>query len=309
MDSRRLGDAGLITSCLGFGCLALSGVYGDVDRSESLALIHYVLDVGVTLLDMSDDHADGEVERLVGEAVRPWRDDVLLATRTVQRGTGCGELAQACDASLKRLGVDYVDLYIAGHEEPSVPVEETARQLGDLVTAGKARHVGLSGVTGEQLRRAHAVHPVTALATEYSLWHRTVELDQLPVARELGIGVLAGRPLGRGFLTGRSLAPSRLGPADPRRADPRFSPHNLPRNTAMLRRVQTEAANMDVSTGRLALAWLLSRGPKVVPVPSTRDPVHLEMNVGSVRVRLTEGVCRRLEESFPPGSTGADCAG
>jgi aryl-alcohol dehydrogenase-like predicted oxidoreductase len=143
---------------------------------------------------------------------------------------------------------------------------------------------------------------------EYPLWPRAVELARLPVARELGIGVLACRPLGRGFLTGRSLSPSRLDPADPRRADPRFSPHNLPRNGAMLRRLQAEAANMDVSTGRLALAWLLSRGPDVVPVPSTRDPVHLEMNVGSVRLRLTEAVCRRLEEAFPPGSTGADCA-
>ncbi|WP_165974761.1 aldo/keto reductase [Nonomuraea deserti] len=302
MDSRRLGDTGPITSCLGFGCLALSGVYGEVTRSESLALLHNVLDTGVTLLDMSDNHANGEVERLVGEAVRPWRDDVLLSTRTLQRRSGNVQLRQACEASLERLGVDYVDLYIVGREPDAVPVEETAGRLGELVAAGKVRYAGLAGVTGDELRRAHAVHPITTLAMEYSLWHRDAELDQLPVARELGIGLIAGRPLGRGFLAGRGGSARELDPGDARLTDPRFDPANLPGNIARLRKLEAEAATMDVSTGRLALAWLLARGPDVVPVPSTRDPVHLEMNAGSVRLLLTDATCRRLEAAFPHGA-------
>ncbi|TLF72514.1 aldo/keto reductase [Nonomuraea sp. KC401] len=310
VDSRRLGDTGPITSCLGFGCLALSGVYGEVDRVESLALLHNVLDTGVTLLDMSDDHADGEVERLVGEAVRPWRDDVILSTRTLQRRSGGMSLRQACEASLKRLGVDHVDLYIVGRARDAAPVEEMAGRLGELVTAGKVRHAGLSDVTGDELRRAHAVHPITALGMEYSLWHRDAELDQLPVARELGIGLVAGRPLGRGFLAGRGGSARELDPGDARRADPRFDPANLPGNIARLRKLEAEAATMDVSTGRLALAWLLARGPDVVPVPSTRDPVHLEMNAGSVRLLLTDATCRRLEAAFPYGAaTGAPLPG
>ncbi|MGP3963719.1 aldo/keto reductase [Nonomuraea sp. 3N208] len=304
MDNRKLGDTGPVTSCLGFGCLALSGVYGEVDRDESISLIHGLPDTGVTLIAMSDDHAGGEVEQLVGEAIRPWRDEVLLSTGTARRDADSGRLAQSCEASLKRLGVDFVDLYIVDCEAWSVPIEEKAGQLAELVAAGKVRHVGLSGVTGEELRRAHEVHPIAALAMEYSLMCRDVELDQLPVARELGIGMMACRPLGRGFLAGRGISSRALAPGDVRRTDPRFAPPGLERNLAMLRQVEAEAASMDVSTGRLALAWLLSRGPDVVPVPSTRDPVHLEMNAVSSRVVLSEATRRRLEDVFLLGGAG-----
>ena len=313
----RLGRGGPVISNIGLGSLALSGAYGPIGGHEAFGLIRKAMDSGVTLLDTADFYAAGEVERLVGRAIAGRRDEVVVSTRGGVRHGGPGEpiefdaspdyLARACEASLNRLGVDYVDLYYLHCQDDRVPVEEAVSRLSELVRAGKIRYLGLSNGTFDQVRRAHAVHPVTALAIEFSLWGRYAPPELLDEARRLGLGVVAARPLGRGFLTGRIRSPLQLGTGDWRHADPRFQQEHLRLSARPLRQIEAAAAQLDLGAGRLALAWLLSHGEHVVPVPSTRDQVHLEMNLAASDVRLTPETRDRLAGILP--SISADHPG
>ncbi|MBE3010721.1 aldo/keto reductase [Microbispora sp. NEAU-D428] len=311
-----LGGQGLVSASLGLGCTALTGAYGPADPDEAMRVVRRALDGGVSLIDLID--ADGETERLVGKAVAHRRDEALIAAAPGSvRGDGAvrwagsarreardclsrpENLGRACDASLARLGVERIDLFVVDPGATGAPIEETMGVAGRLQDAGKIAHIGVRALDGDRLRRAHAARPVAAVAVEYSLWQRRAERELLPVARELGMGVIAGRPLGRGFLTGRITSPVQLGPGDARCLDPRFSPENLEAELLRLRDAQRVAAEMDVGMGRLAIAWLLARGDDIVPVPSTRDLVHLEMNLTAAGILLPEPVKAHLARTFP----------
>jgi aryl-alcohol dehydrogenase-like predicted oxidoreductase len=312
MQARKIGEAGLVSTPIGLGCLAFTGGYGPVSRAESVRTVRHALGIGITMLDIADFYAAGDVERLVGQAIVRRRDGVVIATRGGMRFNSDGRpteldaspayLAQACDASLRRLGVNHIDLYYLAGVDPRVPVEESAGQLAGLVQAGKIRYIGLSGVSPNQLRRSHAVHPVSAVAAEYSLWDQRSAADVLHVARELGVGVVACRPLGRGFLTGKITKPDAFGPADYRRSDPRFGPDAFSRSRQLIRAMEQVAADLDIGLARLALAWTLSGSHDVVPVPSTRNLLHLEMNASAVTVQLSATEHDRLTALFPPAS-------
>ncbi|GAA0974217.1 aldo/keto reductase [Acrocarpospora macrocephala] len=294
MRYTRLGRDGPMISSIGLGTLALSGAYGPVDPGDAFDLIGRALDAGVSFVDTADRYDDGQVERLIGRAVASRREEIVIATR----GSGT---AQACEASLKRLGVDAIDLYyLSPHQD--APIEEGMSQLADLVKAGKIRHVGLSNGSLRQLRQAHAVHPVAALAVEYSLWGLRAEPDLLAEVPQLGISVVAARPVGRGFLTGRIRSADQLTPGDWRHRDPRFQPASLHRELGPLREVEDVAARLDLGAGRLAIGWLLSQGEHVVPVPSTRDQIHLEMNLAASEVTLAPDIRDKLGRIFPPGA-------
>ncbi|WP_066370223.1 aldo/keto reductase [Herbidospora mongoliensis] len=295
MRYTRLGRDGPVISNIGLGTLALSGAYGSVDPGGALNLIGRALDAGVSIVDTADLYDDGQVERLVGRAVASRREEIVVCTR----GNGT---AQACEASLKRLDVDAIDLYYLRSPHRDAPVEESMSGLADLVRAGKVRHVGLSDGTLRQLREADAVHPVAALAVEYSLWGLRAQPGLLAEARRLGVSVVAARPVGRGFLTGRIRSADQLTPGDWRRRDPRFHPADLRRGLDPLRAVEDVAARLDLGAGRLALGWLLSQGDHVVPMPSTRDEVHLEMNLAASEVRLDPDIRDELSRIFPPGA-------
>lgn len=309
---------GPLISNIGLGSLALSGAYGSVDPAEAERVVRRALDAGVTFLDTADFYAAGEVERLIGRAVAGRSDDVVVATRGGARVRGPEEpvefdsrpdyLEQACESSLKRLGADHVGIYYLYCQDSGVPIEHSMTRLAALVRAGKIRYIGLSNGTADQLRRAHAVHPVTALAIEYSLWGTCVDSALLATARELGVSVVAARPLGRGFLTGRIRSDDRLDPGDWRRADPRFRPERLRSHAGPLQRLEAVAARLDLGSGRLALAWLLSREEHIVPVPSTRDQVHLEMNIAASAVKLPpesrEWLTGLSPQGFPPDTGG-----
>ncbi|MGW5264875.1 aldo/keto reductase [Microbispora sp. NPDC004025] len=296
-----LGGQGLVAASLGLGCTALTGAYGPADPDEALRVVRRALDGGVSLIDLTD--GGGEAERLVGKAVAHRRDEALIAAGpgTGPGGRVCGpeDLGRACDASLSRLGVERIDLFVVDPGAGDAPIEETMGAAGRLQDAGKIAHIGVRGLDGKRLRRAHAARPVVAVAVEYSLWRRRAERELLPVARELGMGVIAGRPLGRGFLTGRITSPVQLATGDVRRRDPRFSPKSLETELLRLRDAQRVAAEMDVGMGRLAIAWLLAQGDDIVPVPSTRDLVHLEMNLTATGILLPEPVKARLAGTFP----------
>jgi aryl-alcohol dehydrogenase-like predicted oxidoreductase len=288
--------------------MALSGAYGHVDATEADRLIRRALDAGVTFLDTADFYAAGEVERVIGRAVAGRSGELVVATRGGMRMRGAqepvefddrpGRLERACEASLRRLGIDHIGLYHLQCRGSHVPIEDSVARLAELVRLGKIRHIGLSNATTEQLRRAHAVHPIAALAIEYSLWGTCVDATLLATARELGVSIVAVRPLGRGFLTGR-IRTDRLAPGDWRRSDPRFRPERLQLHAGPLQRLETVAARLDLGTGRLALAWLLARDEHIVPVPSTRDQVHLEMNIAASAVELPPEVRERLTGLFP----------
>ncbi|MGV9776833.1 aldo/keto reductase [Streptosporangium sp. NPDC003464] len=301
MQRRRLGHAGPVSSCLGLGSMALTGAYGHVDPGAA-AIMGQAVDAGITMLDLSDLRAGSEMEAMVGKVLDGRREGVLLATcqgADPWTAGGPGRLGRSCDATLARLGVDHIDLYYL-HAGPGVPIESHMTELAELVGAGKIRHIGLHGGTPQQLRRAHAMHPVAALSTEYSLWQPGAEKEHLPVARELGVGIVARAPLGRGFLGGRIRSRAQLDPLDLRRADPRFSAGNLRRSMRMLREAEATAADMDIGMSRLALAWLLSRGEDIVAAPSTGDPIHLEMNIAAVEVSLTAETREHLARIFSP---------
>jgi len=317
MESRQISGTRLISSSIGLGCLGFAGAYGSADRAQSVLVIRLALDLRVTFLAVADFYGGGTVEQIVGDAIADRRDDALIATQGGLHFTDSGRptridgspkyLKQACDASLKRLKVDHVDLYTLSRPDPRVPIEESVGALAELVRAGKVRHIGLRAVSAATLRRAHAEYPITATEDEYSLWERQAEKDVLPTARELGIGFVACSPLGRGFLTGKVTSPRHLAAGDARLDDPRFTPESLARNRNMLSRAEEIAANHNLGVGRLALAWLLAQGKDIVPVPGARQLTHVEMNASTVTVRLTASERKELAAVFPAGAVaGAD---
>jgi len=313
MNQRKL--AGLEVSAIGLGCMGMSAFYGTTDEAESTAAIHRALELGVTFLDTADMYGRGANEELVGKAIRGRRDEVVLATKfgnvisdDGSRGVrGDPEwVREACDASLARLGVDHLDLYYQHRVDFGTPIEETVGAMAELVEAGKVRHLGLSEASPETIRRAHAVHPVTALQTEYSLWTRDPEDGVLDTVRELGIGYVAYSPLGRGFLTGRFSSLDDLEEGDFRRNHPRFQGENFRRNLDLVARVEEIAREKGCTPAQLALAWVLSRGGDVVPIPGTKRRSYLDENAGALEVEITEDDLGRLEEAFPKGATSGD---
>lgn len=312
MEKRTLGGR-LEVSAVGLGCMGMSAVYGEPDEAECLATIRRALDLGITLLDTADMYGPHDNERLVGEAIEGRRDEVVLATKFgIRRDAedravdGRPEyVREACDASLRRLGVDEIDLYYLHRVDPDVPIQETVGAMAGLVDAGKVRHLGLSEAAPETLRRAHAEHPITALQTEYSLWSRFPEEEILPACRDLGVGFVAYSPLGRGFLTGRFETFEDLPEGDWRRDSPRFQGENFERNLELVDHVESLAGEKGVTPAQLALAWLL-RHDDVVPIPGTTSVEHLEENVASVDVILTHEEIDRIDEVAPPGAAAGD---
>ena len=297
---------------MGLGCMGMSEFYGATDDAESIATIHRALELGVTLLDTADMYGPFKNEELVGRAIRDRRERVVLATKfgnerrpdgTWIRVNGTPEyVRKACDASLRRLGVDHVDLYYQHRVDPTVPIEDTVGAMAELVRAGKVRYLGMSEAAPATIRRAHAVHPISALQTEYSLWSRDVEEEILPTVRSLGIGFVAYSPLGRGFLSGRFRTPEDIPEGDFRRNNPRFQGENFRRNLELVERVRAIAAEKRVTPSQLALAWVLSRGDEVVPIPGTKRREYLEENVAALEIRLGPDDLRRIDEVAPRGA-------
>jgi aryl-alcohol dehydrogenase-like predicted oxidoreductase len=312
MEQRRLGQQGLEVSAEGLGCMGMSEFYGQTDDDEAIATIHRALELGVNFLDTADMYGPFENERLVGRAIQGRRDDVVLATKFGnERGedgsflgiNGSPEYVRAaCDASLERLGVDTIDLYYQHRVDKTVPIEETVGAMAELVEQGKVRYLGLSEASPDTIRRAHAVHPISALQTEYSLWTRDPEERILPTLRELGIGFVAYSPLGRGFLSGRFQSPEDIPEGDSRRDWPRFQGENFQKNLELVERVKEIAAEKGIKPGQLALAWVLHQGKDVVPIPGTKRRKYLEENVKAVEVELTDDDLRRLDEAAPVGA-------
>jgi len=317
VEKRRLGRQGLVVSAQGLGCMGMSEFYGPGDEAESIATIHRALERGVDLLDTADMYGPYTNEELVGRAIRDRRDQVVLATKfgivrdpqDPTRRAICGRpeyVRRACEGSLRRLGVDVIDLYYQHRVDPETPIEETVGAMAELVREGKVRFLGLSEASPETLRRAHAVHPISALQTEYSLWSRDPEDGVLATCRELGIGFVAYSPLGRGFLTGRIRRPEDLDPDDYRRHSPRFQGANFERNLALVARVEELAREKGVTPAQLALAWVLSRGEDVVPIPGTKRRRYLDENLAACDVRLTPEDLARLDAAAPPGAAAGD---
>ncbi len=312
MEMRALGRTGLRVSALGLGCMGMSEFYKGADEAESVATLHQALDLGVTFLDTADMYGPWTNEELVGRAIRGRRREVVLATKFGNvRGedgaflgvNGRPDYVKACcDASLRRLGVDVIDLYYQHRVDRTVPIEETVGAMADLVAAGKVRFLGLSEASPATLRRAHAVHPIAALQTEYSLWTRDPEAEILPTCRELGVTFVAYSPLGRGFLTARFKRPEDLPEGDYRRNAPRFQGENFGRNLALVAEVERLAAARGVGAGQLALAWVLAQGEDIVPIPGTTKRAHLAQNVAALDLRLTPEDLAGLEAILPMGA-------
>lgn len=310
MQQRQLGSKGLRVSALGLGAMGMSDFYSGQDDAESTETLHRALELGITLIDTADMYGMGANEELVGRAIRGKRDSVVLATKfgferradgSYRGVNGRPEYVRAaCDASLKRLGVDTIDLYYQHRVDPDTPIEETVGAMADLVQAGKVRYLGLSEPGVQTIRRAHAVHPISAIQTEYSLWTRDPEAEILPVCRELGIGFVPYSPLGRGFLTGRFQRFEDLPAEDYRRNSPRFQGENFQRNLDLLQQVQNMAREKGCTPAQLALAWLLAQGENIVPIPGTKKRRYLEENVGAVNVHLSADDLARLDSAFPP---------
>jgi aryl-alcohol dehydrogenase-like predicted oxidoreductase len=307
MHTRTLGP-NLTTSALGLGCMGMTFAYAGAEDQRSLAAIDRALERGITLIDTADIYGPETNERLVGRALRGRRDGVVLATKFGGRSLevegrspdGRPEyVPRACDASLARLGVDVIDLYYLHRVDPQVPIEETVGAMAALVTAGKVRHLGLSEASAATIRRAHAVHPIAAVQTEYSLWTRDLEAEILPTLRELGIGLVAYSPLGRGFLTGTIRSAEDLGENDWRRTNPRFQGDNLTRNLQLVDRVRALADRRGVTPGQLALAWVLAQGEDVVPIPGTTRPERVDENADAADLRLDDEDLRALDELAP----------
>ncbi|HEX4222690.1 MAG TPA: aldo/keto reductase [Pseudonocardiaceae bacterium] len=304
LPTRRLGP--LEVSAQGLGCMGMSHAYGnDRDDAESVATINRALDLGVTLLDTANVYGDGENERLVGPAIKSRRDEVVLATKCgielnsgVQKIRGdAAYVKQCCDESLARLGVDHIDLYYLHRVDPNVGVEETFGALAELVAKGKVRHLGISEAGAATIRRAHTVHPIAALQSEWSLWTRGIEDEVLPTCRELGIGIVPFSPLGRGFLTGAFTSAAQLGDGDMRVNLPRFAEGNFEHNLALVRALQELAQRKGVTPGQLALAWVQAKGADVVPIPGTKRRRYLEENVAAVGIELSEEDIKTIEST------------
>ena len=312
-DMRSLGSTGLVVSAEGLGCMGMSEFYGAGDDAESVATIHRALDLGVTFLDTADMYGPHINEELVGRAIAGRRDEVVLATKFGIVRTGdpgarsfrgdATYVHEACEASLGRLGVDHIDLYYQHRTDGSVPIEETVGAMSELVTEGKVRYLGLSEAGPDTLRRASAVHPIAALQSEWSLWSRDIEDEVVPTARELGIGIVAYSPLGRGFLTGQITSPDDFGEGDFRKFLPRFTGANFAHNIALVDRVRDLAATKGCTPGQLALAWVLSRGDDVVPIPGTKRRVYLEENAAATDIVLEPADLAAIDEVFPPDVT------
>ena len=311
MRESQLGD--LTVSCLGLGCMGMSQSYGVTsDEAESVATLHAAIDAGCTFIDTADVYGDGANEELVGRALAGRRDEVVLATKfgfkrasadsvvpTVVDGSPA-YAREALDASLRRLGIDHVDLWYLHRRDPAVPIEETVGAMASMVEAGKVRYLGLSEVNGDTVRAAHAVHPITAVQSEWSLWTRDPETVVLPTLRELGVGFVPFSPLGRGFLTGQIKSEADFPEDDMRRGLPRFQGENFQRNLDLVAQVQALAAAKGVTPGQLALAWLLAQGNDVAPIPGTKRRTYLAENLGALDVVLSESELAELDEAFPP---------
>ena len=317
MDQRNLGSEGLVVSELGLGCMGMSEFYGTGDEEESIATIHRAIELGITFLDTADMYGPFTNEKLVGTAIAGRRDEVVLATKF---GNVRGEdgsfrgvsgrpdyVREACDASLSRLGVDNIDLYYQHRVDPETPIEETVGAMKELVEAGKVRYLGLSEAGPETIRKAHAVHPISALQSEYSLFTRGVEDEVLPTVRELGIGFVPYSPLGRGFLTGRWRSIEDMPENDTRSARfPRFAEENFQKNVELADRVREVADGKGITPGQLALAWLLAQGNDIVPIPGTKRRKYLEENARAAGVTLTEDDLASIEEAMPRGSAAGE---
>jgi aryl-alcohol dehydrogenase-like predicted oxidoreductase len=315
MQTRTLGQ-GLAVSDQGLGCMGMSEFYGQADEGEAIATIHRALDLGITLLDTADMYGPFTNEQLVGKAIADRRERVVLATKFGNERAPDGArlgvngrpeyVHKACDASLRRLGVDHIDLYYQHRVDKTVPIEETVGAMAELVAQGKVRHLGLSEASPRTIRRAHAVHPITALQTEYSLWTRDPEDEVVPTVRALGIGFVAYSPLGRGFLSGRIRSLDDLAPDDFRRNNPRFQGDNLERNLELVDRVHEIASEKGVTPGQLALAWVLAQGEDVVPIPGTKRVAYLEENAAASDIRLTREDLERIDAAAPAGATAGE---
>jgi len=312
MKARRLGRQGPKVSEIGLGCMSMSKVYGQPDEVEAIHTINRALELGVNFLDTADVYGPFTNEKLVGRAIAGRREDVVLATKfglvrsdePGYRGVdgSPAHVRRACQASLERLGVEYIDLYYLHRVDPKTPIEETVGAMADLVDEGKVRYLGLSEAAPKTIRRAHAVHPISALQSEYSLWTRDPEGEILSTVRELGIGFVAFSPLGRGFFTGTIRSPDEFDADDFRRSLPRFQADNFPRNQELVERVRAIAVEKRVTPGQLALAWLLRQGDDIVPIPGTKRREYLEENVRAVEVDLTRSDLERIDAAIPKGA-------
>jgi aryl-alcohol dehydrogenase-like predicted oxidoreductase len=310
ISKRFLGSSGIQVSAIGLGCMSLSGVYGTSSDDDGIALLQRALDSGITFLDTSDMYGFGHNEELVGQAIQGRRNEVVLATKFGNLGGREGKIAEgrpdyvigACEKSLKRLGVDVIDLYYQHRVDPTVPVEDTFGAMAQLVAQGKVRALGISEARPETIRRAHAVHPIAAVQNEFSLLYRAEAEETLHTTRALNITFVAYSPLGRGLLTGAVAGQSDLAAADARRRHPRFAPENLSRNMTLVQRIEAIARAKRCTPGQLALAWLLARGEDIVPIPGTKRPDRLKENLGALAVTLSETELAQISDAIPIGA-------